>query len=190
VGFAILIRHLHYHPSGAFCQTERTRIWGRRIGSSTKDATFKFLLISNKASSATFDEVLAMPKKQANHKPTVLSVGAYPELLSLRAAVLSNAGYAVFTTTDPHEADSRIKKGDCAVLLLCYSIAQNRRKQIVESFRKHCPEGRIVSITNEVESDANHTDADNLVFGIEGAEALLAAIEQAVRPLSSSVDSL
>ena len=126
-----------------------------------------------------------MPKKQPNHKPTVLSVGAHPELLSLRAAVLSNAGYAVFTTTDPHEADSRIKKGDCAVLLLCYSIAQDWRNQMAENFRKHRPDSRIVGITNEPESD-NPTDTDALVFGIEGAEALLAAIEQAIQQSSGS----
>jgi DNA-binding NtrC family response regulator len=122
-----------------------------------------------------------MPK-QRNYKPAVLSVGTLPELLSLREAVLRSAGYEVITTTEPQEADVRIKEGDCAVLLLCYSIGDMWREQLVRNFRKHCPDNRIVAITNQREPDTGTQPAvDDLVFGIEGAEALLDVIQKAVR---------
>ena len=122
-----------------------------------------------------------MPK-QTNHKPTVLSVGTLPELLSLRESVLRSAGYEVITTTEPKEADAKIKEGNCAVLLLCYSIGDTWREQLVQNFRKHCPDSRIVAITNHPEPNIEtQPDVDDLVFGIEGAEALLDAMQKAVR---------
>jgi DNA-binding response OmpR family regulator len=118
-----------------------------------------------------------MAKSKRSRKPSILSVGVYPELLSLRAAVLSSAGYSVLTAADPQDADSKIKQGACGVLLLCYSIQAEWRKHIVRKFRRHCPDGRIVAIANEPASDAQLA-ADHLVYGLEGAEALLAAVEQ------------
>jgi DNA-binding response OmpR family regulator len=110
-----------------------------------------------------------------NRRRTVISVGKLPELLSLRAAVLKSVGYAVFTTTDPQEAAARIGKADCGVLLLCYSLADEWRKQLVQRFRELCPDGRIIAITNQpvVQSPK---DADELVYGVEGPEILIDAV--------------
>ena len=77
----------------------------------------------------------------------VISVGTLPELLSLREKVLESVGYTVITAPPP-EAVSMVRKGECGVLLLCYSISEKWREQLVQDYRKHCPEGRIVAITN------------------------------------------
>jgi hypothetical protein len=52
------------------------------------------------------------------------------------------------------------------------------RTRIVQNYRKHCPEGRIVAIANEP-TTAQELGVDDLVYGMEGAEALVAAVEQA-----------
>lgn len=111
--------------------------------------------------------------KQHTH---ILSVGDIPELLSLRAEVLKWAGYDVITTSNLLEAASQIQEGRCGVLLLCYSVSEESRKELIRDFRRQCPNGRIVVITNERVPQLPK-DVDELVFGIEGPEALLDAIE-------------
>ena len=116
-----------------------------------------------------------MPRHPPNRQSTVISVGKLPELLSLRAAVLQSAGYAVFTTTDPQEAAARIGKTDCGVLLVCYSLQDEWRERLVQRFRELCPEGRIIAITNRPVAESPK-DADELVYGVEGPEILIDAV--------------
>lgn len=108
-------------------------------------------------------------------KCTVISVGTLPEVVSLREAVLKSVGYHVFSTANPEEALSRIRTGHCGVLLLCYSVRDLWRSQLVREFREKCPHGRIVAITNS-KIDEVPKEVDELVFGIEGAEALIDAV--------------
>jgi DNA-binding response OmpR family regulator len=105
----------------------------------------------------------------------VISVGTLPELLSLREAVLRSVGYEVFTTVRPEDAVSRIREGKCGVLLLCYSVPGEWRKQVIKEFRECCPEGRIVAITDRVIAEIPK-QVDELIFGLEGAEALIDAV--------------
>jgi DNA-binding response OmpR family regulator len=112
-----------------------------------------------------------------HHKRNVISVGTLPELLSLRAAVLKGAGYSVFTTPDPQEAASRIRNGDCGVLLLCYSVSDESRRQLIRDFRQRCPKGRIIAITNRP-VDQPPKEVDDLIYGLEGAEALIEAVQR------------
>ncbi|PYV48673.1 MAG: hypothetical protein DMG92_13060 [Acidobacteria bacterium] len=113
-----------------------------------------------------------MTKKQ---NCSVISVGTLPEVISLREAVLKSVGCAVFSTARPEEALSKIRNGDCGVLLLCYSVREQWRGQMVREFRETCPQGRIVAITNGTMSEVPK-EVDDLLFGIEGAEALIDAV--------------
>ena len=106
---------------------------------------------------------------------TVLSLGANAELLWLREVVLQHAGFNVFTTSNPKQAVLKIQAGNCGVLLLCYSLESEFRRKLANEFRKSCPEGRIVLITNDKLSELP-ADTDALVYGIEGPEALIAAL--------------
>jgi CheY-like chemotaxis protein len=110
-----------------------------------------------------------------NSKCNVISVGTLPEVVSLREAVLKSVGYNVFSAASPEEALSRIRTGACGVLLLCYSVRDLWRSQLVREFRERCPHGRIVAITNSM-IDEVPKEVDELVFGIEGAEALIDAV--------------
>jgi DNA-binding response OmpR family regulator len=109
-------------------------------------------------------------------KGVVLSVGTIPELLNLRAEVLRSAGYEVVSTTLPGQAEFRIANDDYNVLLLCYSIADEWQQRLIQRFRETHPNGRVVAISN-VPYARTPEEADEHVYGIEGAEALINAVK-------------
>jgi DNA-binding NarL/FixJ family response regulator len=104
----------------------------------------------------------------------IISVGTLADLVSLREAVLKKAGYRVVSAFNEAEALAKICSGDCGVLLLCYSVEEESRKRITRTFREVCPEGRIVSITNQPFNES--PDADAIVYGVDGAEALISTL--------------
>jgi len=108
-----------------------------------------------------------MPRSQ-----NIISVGRNAELVSLRQAVLESAGLNVFSTLDPSEAVSRMKLGNFGLLLLCYSLPSSVREHLARQFRDCCPQGRIIAISNK-QVDESMLYADAVVYGIEGAEALI-----------------
>lgn len=103
----------------------------------------------------------------------VISLGTNAELVWLRDAVLRSAGFDVLSTLDVKEGLARIERVDCGVLLLCYSLPLPTRKRLAESFRESCPQGRMVTITNEKHEPEF---AEVVVYGVEGREALIEAI--------------
>jgi CheY-like chemotaxis protein len=105
----------------------------------------------------------------------VLSIGSEPELLRLRHAVLRYAGFDVRTLENEQEAIETIRAGDCGVLLLCYSLPVNMREHLHDVFRSHCPDNKIVAIANQ-QLDTPYF-GDVLVYGIDGPEALIQAIQ-------------
>jgi len=111
-------------------------------------------------------------------RKTVISVGANPELVRLRDFVLQEAGFNVVSILDEHDALARIERGECGVLLVCYTLTKSARQSLAEALRRACPGSRMVLITNE------HMDrpefADFFVYGVEGPEALIQVVEAAV----------
>jgi DNA-binding NarL/FixJ family response regulator len=110
-----------------------------------------------------------------DHK--VISTGSNAELLWLRDAVLQSAGFDVMSTASEDDALNRIRQGNCGILLLCYSLSEPAREHLTDEFRKCCPSGRIVAITNRKMDKPEVADA--LVYGVEGPEALIDAIRAA-----------
>jgi hypothetical protein len=113
---------------------------------------------------------------EGQDKRTVISVGSIPELISLREQILESLGYEVFSTMIPQEADLLVKRGHCGVLLICYSWSDNWRKELIKNFRANCPQGRVVLITDHPIAQASE-GADALVYGLNGPEALMDAVE-------------
>ena len=107
--------------------------------------------------------------------PRVVSIGTDSNLLALRQAVLELGGFEVLTTSSMPLAQALIKRRRCGVLLLCYSVPENWRKTLIQSFRESCPEGRIVGI---VASGQNYPsdDFDEVISRTDKADALLEAI--------------
>ena len=115
-----------------------------------------------------------MPTTQRER--SVLSVGALPRLLFLRAAILESVGYRVFSTTQVREARSFMDNSRCGTLLVCYSLPGDLRREIILAFREHCPDGRVIAIGNMPFAEIP-SDADEFIYGVEGPEALLRAVE-------------
>lgn len=106
----------------------------------------------------------------------VISFGSDPELLWLRNAVLKSAGFEVISTQSHESALQTIRQGGCSTLLVCYSAEKPIRKIVADAFRKHCPDGRIIAITNARLEKPDF--ADTFVYGVEGPEVLIEAIRQ------------
>lgn len=113
-------------------------------------------------------------------KKQVLSIGSDPELLLLRHAVLKSAGFDVQTISDANKALEKIRAGYCGVLLLCYSFEVETRRQLADTFRSYCPNGRIVAISDR-QPDMPYL-GDVLVYGLDGPEALIEAIHGDTQP--------
>ena len=113
---------------------------------------------------------------ESQGKRTVISVGSIPELISLREQILDSAGYEVFSTTIPQEADLLIERRHCDVLLICYSLSDDWRKRLIEKFRANCPQGRVVVITDHPVAQIPN-EAAALVYGVDGPEALMDTVE-------------
>lgn len=101
----------------------------------------------------------------------------------MRQAVLRSAGFEVFTTNNESEALASISRGDCGVLLLCYSTPSPMKQHLAAAYRKKCPEGRIIAVSNEHVETLQF--ADSFVYGIEGPEVLIDAIRQSTQRESS-----
>ena len=104
----------------------------------------------------------------------VLSVGSGSKLLWLRHAVLESAGFDVFSTQVESEALARIRRGDCAVVLLGHSLSSAVRKNLAQATRKSCPRARIIEITNRKMEKPEF--ADTFVYGLDGPEVLIEAL--------------
>src|SRR5215813_4603517 len=116
-----------------------------------------------------------MPTNAPMARQKVISVGANPELLWLRNSVLRSAGFDVATTANQDHALAAIQRGDCGTLLMCYSLTKPIRQQLAEAYRRYCPYGRIVAITNQRLEKPDF--ADTFVYGVEEPEALIQAIQ-------------
>lgn len=121
-----------------------------------------------------------MPEKRT----TVLSVGADFELVSLRNYVLQDAGFDVTSTLNEQEALARIERGECGVLLMCYSLPKEIRKNLAAALRRFWPASRVVLVVNEHIEKPDF--ADTFVYGVEGPEALIEAVASAAEKSRSA----
>jgi hypothetical protein len=71
-----------------------------------------------------------------------------------------SAGFDVFSTQIESEALARIRRGDCAVVLLGDSLSSGVRKNLAQATRKYCPRARIIEITNRKTDKPEFTDTE------------------------------
>ncbi len=117
----------------------------------------------------------------------VISLGTNPELVWLRDFVLQGAGFSVHSTTDSEEALERVRRGECAILVLCYSLSAPVMRDLSEALKEFCPRSRTLFITNERIEKPQFADA--LVYGVEGPEALIDAISALVLQRAESAEA-
>lgn len=79
---------------------------------------------------------------------SVLSISPSKEALVVRQTTLRNAGMKVISVLTPSEAIFEIEMGRCGNLLICYRLSARAADDIARLYKRYCPEGRIVFITN------------------------------------------
>jgi hypothetical protein len=105
----------------------------------------------------------------------VVSIVTDSNLLALRQAVLELGGFEVLTTSSMRLAQALMKRRRFDVLLVCYSVPENWRQTLIQSFRESCPEGHIVGIVRSgVERPSD--GFDEVISSTDKADALLKAI--------------
>ena len=104
----------------------------------------------------------------------VLSVGSNRQLLELREQILQRAGFRVITANNEAQAIQRIKECSAHALVLCHSLRRDAQQRLIRLFRRFCPNGRIVVVDDVPWPPVTHADA--AVHGVEGPDALIAAI--------------
>jgi len=62
-------------------------------------------------------------------------------------------------------------RSTCSVLLMCHSFADEARQRLSNEFRRYCPEGRIIGVSNIAWPQARK-EVDFYVFGLEGPDFL------------------
>src|SRR4051812_40247430 len=102
----------------------------------------------------------------------VISTGADLELLRLREWVLLKADFVVFSTAKVEDAIAEMAKAPCGVLLLCHSAAEEVNRELSREYRRLCPDGRVIMISN-VPLQRKPGFVDAYVYGFEGPKTLI-----------------
>ena len=102
----------------------------------------------------------------------LLSVGAQPELLRLRNAVLRNAGYYVHAETSVYEAMHLCLRSDFDLVILCHTIPEAEKMKLLTAIKTVTPSTPVIIARD---SDTR-TQADASVDSLDSPGALLSCV--------------
>jgi hypothetical protein len=93
---------------------------------------------------------------------TVLSLSPDKKALATREVALRSGGMKVISVMSSVEARFEIEMGRCGIFLICYRLSPVAADELTTLFRRHCPQGKIVFVTElpgdeRVPAEANIT---------------------------------
>jgi hypothetical protein len=106
-------------------------------------------------------------------KNTVLSLSPNPEVLTSRESTLRDGGLNVKSVLSAVEARFEIEMGRCGSFLLCYRVPWVEADELTKLFRRNCPEGWIIFLTEPKKRAIAPIDADVAVSESNGPDLLL-----------------
>jgi DNA-binding response OmpR family regulator len=109
-------------------------------------------------------------------KGRVLILSANPELLSLRAAVLRAAGFEVCVVESKKQMLELLGERHYDAMAVCWSISDESAVQYCALFRQRNPQGCVVYVGKNSWHRPTTIQADSSVSGVEGPDALIAAV--------------
>jgi hypothetical protein len=86
------------------------------------------------------DEFKSKPLNSVPTGGTIISVGADPELLTLREAVLQKAEFKV-VSTDAKHAMLEFRRGNYEVVVLCHSLTETALEELTIEFPRILSQG-------------------------------------------------
>lgn len=110
----------------------------------------------------------------------VLIVGKIRELALYRAEVLRAHGFAVSISHSEAEAFAAIRSGGFDVVVLSYTLSNDVVEEVTELVRQHCPECRLVTISETTYPDPK-INPDANVLADDGPKALIEALRETLR---------
>jgi len=112
-------------------------------------------------------------------KNSVLSVSPSREKLIVRHTALRDAGMNVTSVLTIAEARFEIQMGRCGNLLICHDLSPVQADDIAKLFRKYCPAGRIVFVTDGSGHASATPEADAYIPEASGPQELVQALRAA-----------
>src|SRR5712671_4377672 len=78
---------------------------------------------------------------------TVLSLSPDQRALASREVTLRSGGMRVISVMSSIQARFEIEMGRCGIFLICYRLSPIAASELTTLFRRHCPQGKIVFVT-------------------------------------------
>ena len=91
-------------------------------------------------------------------KNTVLSLSPNQDSLEMREATLRSGGFEVVSVLCPIQARFEIEMGRCGVFVICYRVSKDEAEELTTLFRKNCPDGRVIFVTQFVTQPGQKQD--------------------------------
>lgn len=110
----------------------------------------------------------------------VLMFGKMRELALYRAEVLRAHGFSVAIPATKSDAIAAIRRGGFDVVVLSYTLSNDTVEEVAELVRQHCPDCRLVTISDTKYRDAK-IDPDANVLADDGPKALIEALRETLK---------
>jgi hypothetical protein len=107
---------------------------------------------------------------------TVLSLSPDQRALASREVTLRSSGMNVISVMSSSEARFEIEMGRCGVFLICYRVSPTAADELTTLFRRQCPQGQIVFVTELPADDRVPAEANVTVPESSGPENILRAL--------------
>ena len=118
-------------------------------------------------------------------KNTVLSLSPNQDALTMREATLRSGGFRVISVLSPIQARFEIEMGRCGVFVICYRVSKEQAEELTRLFRRNCPEGRVIFVTQPGRMVEVPRGTDFAVPESKGGELVLQAAKDTGRPSRS-----
>lgn len=110
----------------------------------------------------------------------VLIFGKMRELALYRAEVLRAHGFSVAIPATKSDAIAAIRRADFDVVVLSYTLSNDTVEEVAELVRQHCPDCRLVTISDTKYRDAK-INPDVNVLADDGPKALIEALRETLK---------
>jgi DNA-binding NtrC family response regulator len=111
-------------------------------------------------------------------KNTVLSLSPNHDALAMREAALRSGGLKVISVLSPIQARFEIEMGRCGVFVICYRVSMEQAEELTKLFRKSCPRGRVIFVTQPGRMGKVPSDTDFAVPESQDGELVLQAVKE------------
>jgi hypothetical protein len=109
-------------------------------------------------------------------KNTILSLSPDQDALASREVTLRNGGMKVISVMSPIQARFEIEMGRCGVFLICYRLSPIAADELTTLFRRYCPHGQIIFVTELPDDERVPAEANLTVPESNGPQDILRAL--------------